>query len=376
MTLFCQRRLCLVMTVIFIGAASAACSDSQQAQSKVNRQQQNPAADSQPDQMGGLEQVPTLPEVAQEQTQSVKTPDLPKVAQEKTKSEKQPKLPNIKGHSGTVFAIEFAPDGKQLVSAGYSDNTIKVWDLKDGSELHSQDTKSATSAVFSPDGKTIAYAEKGGVKLWEPETGTVKTLLKGAAPVTFSPDGKTLACGGPARKKIILWNLANSKEIKSLDGHGDILISLEFSPDGKRLATCSLAKTVKLWDVISGKEIADFKGHTDMLKSAVFSPNGKMIASAGNDSTIKLWNVEDQKEIRTLKGHTDYVQSIDFSPDGKTLASGSSDGTIKIWDVASGKEQKTLNGVSFFDVAFSPNGEILASSSRGGLIKLWRMDSE
>ena len=362
MSLFFLRRVCLLVIVFLTGVASTACSDSEQSQSKVSHQQQESAADSepelsadsQPDKMSDLKQEPVLPELAQEPTKSVKTSTNSEAAQKKTTSVKQPKLPKIRGHSGTVFSIEFAPDGKQLVSASYSDSTIKVWSLKNGSELHSQDTEAATSAVFSPDGKSIAYADKSGVKLWDPETGTLKVLLKGTSPVAYSADGKTLACGGPKHEKIILWDLANGKKIKTLDGHNDLLNSLEFSPDGKRLVTCSLAETVKLWDVETGKEIADLKGHTDMLKSAIFSPNGKMIASAGNDSTIKLWNVEDQKEIRTLKGHADYIQSIDFSPDGKRLVSGSTDGTIKIWDVTSGKDQKTLKGSSFFAVAFSP----------------------
>jgi len=93
---------------------------------------------------------------------------------------------------------------------------------------------------------------------------------------------------------------------------------------------------VKLWNVEDGTEIATLKGHTDYVWSVNFSPDGKALASASQDNTVKLWNVADGTETATLKGHTNYVWSVDFSPDGKMLASGSSDNTVKLWNVADG----------------------------------------
>ena len=54
-----------------------------------------------------------------------------------------------------------------------------------------------------------------------------------------------------------------------------------------------------------------------------FSPDGKQIASSGTDNLVKVWDVLTGREIRTLKGHADVVFAVSFSPDGLLIATGS-----------------------------------------------------
>jgi WD40 repeat protein len=115
--------------------------------------------------------------------------------------------------------------------------------------------------------------------------------------VSYSPDGKTLA-----------------------------------SADGKTLASASADNTVKLWDVGTGKELETLNGHQDQVISVSYSPDGKTLASASYDKTVKLWDVVTGKELKTLNGHKSLVNSVSYSPDGKTLASASGDKTIILWN--------------------------------------------
>ena len=46
-------------------------------------------------------------------------------------------------------------------------------------------------------------------------------------------------------------------------------------------------------------------GHGSIVGSVCFSPDGKTLASGSWDNTIKLWNVETGELVRTLTGHTD-----------------------------------------------------------------------
>ena len=60
-------------------------------------------------------------------------------------------------------------------------------------------------------------------------------------------------------------------------------------------------------------------GHSGWVNSVQFSPDGKTLASGSYDKTIKLWDVATGQLKSTLTGHSAKVNSVQFSPDGKTL---------------------------------------------------------
>jgi WD40 repeat protein len=62
-----------------------------------------------------------------------------------------------------------------------------------------------------------------------------------------------------------------------------------FSPDGQRLASASVDKTVKVWDAATGQEVLTLKGHTGAVSSVAFSPDGTRLASAGAGG-VKVWD--------------------------------------------------------------------------------------
>ena len=66
----------------------------------------------------------------------------------------------------------------------------------------------------------------------------------------------------------------------------------------------------------SGQETLTFKGHTLPVQSVAFSPDGKRIVSGSIDKTLKVWDASSGQETLTLKGHAYSVESVASAPTG------------------------------------------------------------
>ena len=285
----------------------------------------------------------------------------------------------LKGHSSTVWSVDFHPNGQTLLS-GSHDSTVKVWNAQTGQSLRTLRGYSAgvRAIAFSPDGQLLASgSDDKKVRLWEMQADchlyTLGEHISGVWSVAFSPDGQTLASTGV--DAIRLWDMPTRQVRKTLRGHASI-VWVAFSPDGQTLASGSADETIQFWDVQSGRSLKTISNNTGKIWSVAFSPDGQILASGSEDATVKLWNAQSGDCITTFQGHASLVFSVAFSPDGKILASGSSDQTIRIWDLQSGLCRRILTcSGRLWSVRFSPDGRMLACGSDNQTIQLWDIQS-
>ena len=102
-----------------------------------------------------------------------------------------------------------------------------------------------------------------------------------------------------------------------------------------------------------------------------FSKDGKILASGSRDKTIKLWRVKTGSIIRTLYGHKGWVRSVEFSSSSDVLVSGGRDKTIRLWDVSSGNELDVLasNRGVLMSATLLDNGNLISVDTNS--VNIW-----
>jgi len=202
----------------------------------------------------------------------------------------------------------------------------------------------------------------------------------------FSSNGKTIASAGDD-KTVKLWN-SNEHQPKTLN-HQGIVWDVKFSHNSQFLASSDWGGKVKLWTA-GGEWIRDLEADgTREFYGLSFSPDDQTLSAATREGRIIFWDINSGQVMRTLKDPDQYPQatteriplySIAYHPtDGALLASSGdhNDYGIKLWNLnASGDSDPITLGqhkdIVYF-VTFSPNGELIASGGKDNLIKLWRV---
>ena len=254
----------------------------------------------------------------------------------------------VLNHGGIVRTVKFSPVDNTLVASAGDDNTIKLWDLQNGTMVpFSGHTARVNSIAFSPDGNRIASgAADRTIRLWDVHTQqNIATLehitdkgLSEVQIVAFSPDGQLLATGA---FDVILWDIHTQKQIATLP-RDNFVWSLAFSPNGQFLATGDHTGTVTVWDVAERKVITELEGSRHEVRSVVFSPDGKTLAASTWAGPINLWAVGDWTRIGALSNSW-IAFSLNISPDSKILAS-TDFSQINLWSLGNGQLIGSLKG--------------------------------
>ncbi len=181
--------------------------------------------------------------------------------------------------------LSFSPDCRFLAAAKRWDSKIRVWDMSSGQlarEIAMRDFK-VTCFAYTPDGKHLVVGDTNRtVAAFEAITGNrshqVCALEDSANVLCFSADGAYIAIATDLVCQV--FDFHTGKLLASMKGHAYPIIALDFSPDGKRLATASYDGTVRLWNVSSGSELL-LIGEDGSLDDVAFSGDGQFIVTSG-----------------------------------------------------------------------------------------------
>lgn len=190
--------------------------------------------------------------------------------------------------------------------------------------------------------------------------------------VGWSPDGGRIVSGS-LDKTVQVWGATTGSHATIFRGHTGGVMTVAWSPDNKFVVSGSLDTTVRVWNITTGNASNIYHGHTAQINAVAWSPDEKYIASGSLDKTVQIWEPVASTAFYTYRGHTDEVTDVKWSPDGKYIASGSTDKTVQIWEATTGKLLYTYRGHTnkVTAVAWSPDGKYIASGSLDKTVQVW-----
>lgn len=283
---------------------------------------------------------------------------------------------SFRGHAAGLYST--ANNGSLIVSAS-QDKTIKIWQLDQPYQFNEKICANGPwyMPVTHNEKWVTTSASDKDFHIWEIASGKKIASFEGSSNVAaFTTDDKYLVAGGHG-KKIIIYDIANQKELRSIERKGNSIVGLTVSQEQDMLATISYNGLIQVTRFSDGSEIKTLEiGQTVGQSAVVLVPEKNLLIASGIGIPIKVWNIKTWELVKDLpSGISGSYLAIDHS--GSRLAVGGDKGEVQVWNLSSFTKEFDLVGhrKNVTGLAFAPDGSRLITTSYDLTMKAWELDS-
>uniref|UniRef100_A0A8C5FTD6 CDC20/Fizzy WD40 domain-containing protein n=1 Tax=Gadus morhua TaxID=8049 RepID=A0A8C5FTD6_GADMO len=221
-----------------------------------------------------------------------------------------------------ITSVSWTKEGNYL-AIGTSDFKVQLWDVENQKRLRSMTSHTARVGSLSWNDHILSSASRSGhihhhdVRVANHHIYTLEGHTQEVCGLEWSPDGRYLASGGNDNMVYVWPGL----------GEGSIVHRhLSVLPEGK------LDRHIRVWNVNSGSCISALDTQSQ-ISSLVFAPNYKELVSGHGyaHNNVVIWKYPSLTKVAELAGHEDRVLNLALSPDGSTVATVAGDETVRLW---------------------------------------------
>ncbi|KAI3762742.1 hypothetical protein L1987_53183 [Smallanthus sonchifolius] len=167
-----------------------------------------------------------------------------------------------------------------------------------------------------------------------------------------------------------------SETIQILQEHQDEVWFVQFSHNGKFLASCSKDKSTILWEInFDGRFVVKHRllGHKAPVSCVSWSPKDDQILTCGVEEVVRCWDVLTGECVRVYDNTDLGMISCSWSPDGQRVFLGFNDKSIAMWDLHgneldSWRGEKTLR---ISDLQITSDGNFIISICKENMILIF-----
>ncbi|HEV3259427.1 MAG TPA: hypothetical protein VG013_21350, partial [Gemmataceae bacterium] len=230
-----------------------------------------------------------------------------------------------------VLGLAFTPDSRTLV-VGCVGQTVLL-DAQTG-QPHGflQQASTAEQLAVSPDGKALAIGYKGGwpgdgagFRLWDLTTakpiGPFHPLGGGWSPqqVTFMDQGRSVLVAVDLATRLHVFDRETGRPSAAALPPGDIITNFRENNIAARsrdavFAFRSNAGTIEQWDAAAGGAVGEPMVHPCAVWRMQYSPDGRLLATVCADNSVRLWDSATGLPLGPPLLHVAPVQSLCFVP--------------------------------------------------------------
>ncbi|XP_010906218.1 WD repeat-containing protein 26 homolog [Elaeis guineensis] len=194
----------------------------------------------------------------------------------------------------------------------------------------------------------------------------------------FSNNGKYLASSSSDRS-VIIWEVHEDGRVSlkhTLTGHEKPVIMVAWSPDDCQLLSCGMEEVVRRWDAISGECLHVYEKSGLGLISCAWFPDGKQLLCGVTDQNISLWDL-DGKELESWKGlRATRTSDIAVTKDGKWIISLCRETAISLLDREAKREKLIEEEQTITTFSLSKHDKFLLVNLINQEIHLWSIVDE